>query len=230
MTDTPKSFREKLAEAIIILIIGLFAIVVATYLINLTDKLSGDNKEKLNDISQNIENLQKNIAPYDYKDKLKKIEIVSDFTNSSIDNVQTATFEENLLVNGSISEGFLYIKANVDRKALTGYDGIYVKLNGKINNQYQELGGHLITSKSLSTPTSNVQTELLFPLSDIKYKKTFLKNDLEFFSGDWLDMLNNGTNRNILGFVSTSRKGTIVEMSIYYNCADRSDCSIALTQ
>ena len=222
-----KTFTDKAKEAVAVLLIGLVAVAIATFVIKGIDRLFSDKKDaQIEQISQNVQDIKNTISPYEHKDTLKKIEVVSNFQNSSKNGEPTKTFQKDLIVRGNFSEGFLYIKGSVNEKALGRDDDVYIKLNSKIDGAYKELGGHLISSRGLETPTSDLYTEILFPLSDIKYKNTFSDSDFEATTGDWLNVLNSGGESNILGFSSTLRNGNIIETSIYYACSTGSDCSI----
>lgn len=184
-------------------------------------------QEKLNEIQKNIENIQKSLSPYKKKDELNKVGIINNFKNSSKNGEPTDSFKKKFQISGQISEGYLYIKASVNGRALNQYDGVYIKLNGKINNEYKELGGHLIKIKGTEeTPKSDNITELLYDLSDVKYKDSYSQSDIEVKSGDWLNMINAGNSQFVIGFSSTTGEGNIEEISIYYQCASGSECSI----
>jgi len=180
-----------------------------------------------NSTEKKIDNIEKILSPYQNKDNMSKTEVTSNFSNSSKENKPTDSFSKTLSVVGDIGGGYLYIKASAGGKALNpSEDDIYIKLLGNVNNKYQEIGGHLIGIKSLDAPKSQSFTELLYDLSDVRYKSSYLQGGTESVSGDFLQLINGGTNQVIVGFSSTNKSGIIEEISIYYSCTNNSNCSI----
>jgi len=180
-----------------------------------------------NGLEEKIGKIEKILSPYDSKDSLNKLKIIEGFENSSKNNEPDNVAQKTIITNGSIKDGFLYIKASVDSHSLIeGEDDIYVKIGGKVEEKYQEIGGHLVASRGLQTPKSDTVTELLYPLSDIKYKDSYLKNETETISGDFLKIINGGNSQIVIAFTSTSKKGQIEELSLYYECVSGSDCLI----
>lgn len=225
-----QKFRKQLVEAFIALILGLIAVVAATFLIIVVRSNFEPKKEtkQLERIETNTQEIKKIATPYEYKDSLNKVVIIKDFVNSTKNGAVTNYFDKQFAVSGPFNQGYLYIKVSVDNKALNPKDDVYAKLYTIIDGQYQEFGGHLILSKSLDTPRSLENTELLFELSDIKYKKDYQGKEVEVLSGDWLELMNAGSNQKIVGFTSTMGTGKIIELSIYYECVKGANCSIKL--
>ncbi len=212
--------KGNLATSIVLLIVAIIVFFAAIW---------GNNSTKTNvspATEAAIENIQKTLTPYDAKENQKKIVLVEHFKNSSKDHQADAWFTENLLVKGTISDGYLYVKGSVNGSALSKDDDIYVKLTQIVEGAYSEFGGHLIGSQSLETPTNASSTELLFDLSSVRYKKSFADSNREVTSGNWLDVLNNAGNRTLIGFTSTTRTGDIEELSFYYECLPETDCEI----
>lgn len=220
--------KEKLKEAFLFLSLGLVAVIVAVILITLISNLGSDS-DKLERIEKDVEEVKKTLSPYEDKNKLLRTQIVYNFTNSAKGGEQTGSFQKKIIVSSNIGKGYLYVKASADGKALkAGEDDVYVKIYGVLVGQYQEFGGHLIESKSLSTPKSENATELLYNLSDIKYKESYKQSDVEIISGDWLKMFNTGNTQFIVGFSSTEKIGVIEDLSIYYECGSEKQCSITV--
>ncbi|TSC54832.1 MAG: hypothetical protein LiPW30_298 [Parcubacteria group bacterium LiPW_30] len=203
----------------------LFILAVSLLFFAIKNSSKEDSKTNIS-----IETIKEEVIPYKAKDSMSKVLVVKDFKNSSISHSPTDTFKKTLEVNGTIVGGYIYIKADVDNRALTSFDDIYVKLIESSHGLYKEYGGHLIQSQSLDTPKNDKQTEFLYELSSIKYKKSFTDSDKEVLSGNWLAILNDSTTKKILGFSSTSRNGDMQEMYIYYKCLDNTDCSISISQ
>jgi hypothetical protein len=175
--------------------------------------------------TQMLQDIKKSITPYDFKENLSKSQIINNFKNSSVKNAQTATFNKSLIVVGKFSRGYLYVRASVGNKALGPNDDVYIKISGKVNGIYVESGGHLIADRSLDTPKNVNSTELLFDLTDVKFKEHFTQSPLEVTSADWLNILNQGNTQVVIAFSSTMGQGDIEEMSIYYEC-NGDTCSI----
>jgi len=174
---------------------------------------------------ETINEIQETLSPYQAKDTMEKLLIIEDFSNSSSNGEPTDAFTKELEVQGIITGGFLFVRASVNDKALTQYADIYVKIM-QPNKEETELGGHLVASFSLETPKSKQFTELLFKLSDIKYKKSFDDSTNNVLVGNWLAALNELEEKHVLGFTSTTQNGIIEEISIFYECLENTDCSI----
>ncbi|MFA5080314.1 MAG: hypothetical protein WC472_01675 [Candidatus Paceibacterota bacterium] len=190
-----------------------------------------NKKETINNVDQiknDVIDIKKSISPYEYKNSLKKIEIVSNFKNTTKNGLPVTDIREKIKINGSLKQGYVYVRASVDNgKKLTKNDDIYLKIGGQLNGGHKEIGGHLIAEKSLEVPSSEKYTEILFNLSDVKYKESYLDKTDEVISGDWLNFLNKGNIDFILAFSSTAREGNIEEISFYYEC-NNADCSVSL--
>lgn len=226
-----KRFRTRFIESLITLFIGLLATVATLVLIFLIRNLFEPQKQAKKQL-ENIENttneIKKVLTPYESKDQLYKVVILQNFTNSIRTNYPTDTFDKRFLVSGLFNQGYLYIKASIDDSNFDNQGTVYTKMYSLSNRIYQEFGGHLITSKSLDTPKTTNSTELLYQLTDIKYKKDFRDSDIEVTSADWLKLLNTVGGHGVLGFVSTMNEGKIIELSIYYGCVTGSECKISL--
>lgn len=219
---------NKFISALITLFIGLIFLVIATFLISYIKSIfepKVENKQ-LDRIESTTKEIKKNLTPYEFKDQLKKVRIVNDFKNTTQNGQSTKYFNSTIITNGLISQGYLYVKVSINDKAIENNGDVYIKLSGLIDNQNKELGGHLIQSRSLETSNSTDWTELLYDLSDIKYKKDYRDSDLEVISANWLDLLSKGSGKKIIGFTSTVYQGRILELNIYYDCVKGSECSI----
>jgi len=170
-----------------------------------------------------ISQIQAIVSPYQNKDSMKKVDIITQFSNSSESNRPTKKANKVLSVSGTIKDGYLYVRASVDAgKPLTQYDSVFITLQ----NGASILGGHLIETQSLDTPNNKVATEFLYKLSDVKYKKTYTSDDLEIQSGNWLELLNTVGQKQVMAFSSTARTGVLEDVAIYYDCIDGQECSV----
>lgn len=220
---------NKFISPLVTLLIGLVFLIIATFLIGAIKSIfepKTENKQQLERIESNTKAIKKNLTPYEYKDQLKKITLVKDFENTTQNGQSTRYFNSKIIVNGLISQGYLYVKVSINNKPSENNGDVYVKLYGLVDSQNKELGGHLLQSRSLETPSTSVWTELLYDLSDIKYKKDYRDSNLEIISANWLDLLNKGTGKIVIGFTSTVEQGKIIDLSFYYDCVKGSDCSI----
>lgn len=220
--------RKQLTDSMFTLLLGLTAVIIAFLFIKVINKWlpMGGPSGQLSRIESNTEEIKKKITPYEYKDKLSKIEVVKDFHNSTTNTKSSETFTRNFSTQGAFRDGYIYVKAAIDNKPLDNYGDVYIKLSAMFGFRYSEYGGHLIESKSLDTPKSPNYTEMLFKLSDVKYKENYKQSDVEVISADWLKLLNEGSKQRVMGFTSTVYSGHIIEISIYYDCIEGSRCSI----
>ncbi len=212
--------KNNLATTIILLIIAITLLVFS---------VSRDKKEKVivKETQQAIEQIQKTLSPYESKDKMKKVVIIENFKNSSVNGKESGSFAKKVIVKGIIKNGFLYVRASVNNKALSEYDDVYAKITRTIGVDYLDFGGHLIESQSLDIPIKNEDfTEMLFELSDVRYKKSINSSLQEVISGNWLDILNNEGKKSVLGFTSTTQQGVIYELALFYECLEKTQCSV----
>jgi hypothetical protein len=165
--------------------------------------------------------------PYNEKDTIEKVVVVKNFKNTVLGEVPTNDFTKRITVSGSIDHGYIFVKANVNGKALTRYDKVYMVI---VNNHTgKKIGGRLVLDKSLETTKSDLTTEFLYDLSNVQYEQGG-KDGYETTSGDWLKMLNQNQyeTKSIIGFSSTLRNGEIEEVDISYACSTGSNCSITI--
>ncbi len=228
-----KEFLNKIAEAAIIISVGILAIIAGTALIGFATNQVNifTKKNEIEKINSNTEEIKKNLDPYEFKGNLKKTLIVQNFTNTALNGKPTNTSDIEILVNGSIKQGYLYVKASTNNQPIER-NSVYMKLTSMLQNEYFESGGHIVDSRSLNVPQSPQFTELLYDLSDVKYISDgeYLKHlspNIEVSSGNWLRLLNDGENDHVISFMSTQQKGTLLEISIYYQCSSGEQCQIS---
>ena len=126
------------------------------------------------------------------------------------------------LTKGKFRRAYIFINASVDNgKPLTSYDSIYVTLNYK--------GGHILRNKSLAIPASNT-TRLLYDMQEIPYitNVPYSENKQPLFV-NWLAELNSRNNNSLYTFLSSWRRGGLIEeISIAFECEENSSCDIIL--
>lgn len=218
-------------EKILTLLIGIIAITTGYLAINWAGGFVGVNEtDKVQKIADDVKSIKQSLSPYEYKNTFNKIDLIemNGFENTATENNQpTNTFEKNIEVSGQFKDGYLYAKVSVGQQQLNKWSDLYVKIERFINNKTESYGGHLITSKSLDTPQNKNYSEILFNLNDIKYKESYTDIDINIVSSDWLKFFNGSVkDSKIISFVSTTGNGKILELSIYYECVENSDCSI----
>jgi len=124
--------------------------------------------------------------------------------------------EKLFLIKGKFSRAYLYIEAAVDHnRPLTIYDALYFTIDN--------WGGHLLSNENLlPVPPSDI-SKYLYDLRSISYssgKKVF--NNINFFA-----LMQNGITLDIHASVSSDRPGRVLkEVSIYYQCAEASNCAV----
>ena len=140
--------------------------------------------------------------------------------NGCVNNIPATKFfdgiKKNYSLKGNISRGYLYIEVKVDyERPLTTYDDFYFTLNYN--------GGHLHTDENLLlTPPTDI-TRYLYDLRSITYSY----QQRVYRNVDFLALLQKTRTFNIHAAVSSDRPGRVLkEVSIYYQCAGDTDCSI----
>jgi len=124
--------------------------------------------------------------------------------------------KKNYHINGNIQRAYLYIEAAVDyNRPLSNYDDFYISI------KYQ--GGHLITPENLlPVPPSDI-SRYLYDMRSISYSY----KGKSYKNVNFLNLLQNGVDFNLHTAVSSDRPGRVLkEVSIYYQCANNSDCNI----
>lgn len=230
MNNTPNKPIPEFVKGISTLILSLLFVTVAAWIFTYVQKKQGV-------VTQTVSTHTASTTPSDYdaKNTMEKVTVISDFKNTVVNNVPSVKVSKTLKVQGSFASGYLYVKADVSGKALqiqdpANYDAVFASLvELTLNGKDVEFGGHLIQGRSLDTPAHDTYTELLYKLSDVVYKKKFTDPDTEVFSGNWLEVINDkSTREKIVSFSSTVKGvGNIQELSIYYQCAEGSTCSIS---
>lgn len=188
----------------------------------------GDIDVTNQEIKETVDNIEEYISPYKQKDSFEKQIIVTNFSNSVTNNEPEKTIKKTILTEGNISKAFLYVVASVDAVKLDEYSDIYIVIGGYIDDTWIESGGHLIENRSLKTPKSQERTEMLFNLSDVKYKENFGDSNIDVVSANWLSIINSSNIEFVTAFSSTEKQGLIEEISIFYECVEGTTCSLKI--
>ncbi|PWB38620.1 MAG: hypothetical protein C3F02_02815 [Parcubacteria group bacterium] len=210
--------RWKLIAGIIAVIIVLFFLVIKNWKPSLNTNNQNANATSTDNISQDLANF----PDYARLSQMQKLEIAKDFVswtpNSVLDNSKIKIV--NIRQNGEIADAYVYVRAVVEDKKMTKFDSFYLKL--------ANFGGHLFRPNTLATPNSDA-TELLFPLEKISYLPAIPYDESRTPSElDALKLFGAGKNINLYSFISSWRPGKILELSLYYDCADDQPCSLEL--
>lgn len=176
------------------------------------------------------------LSDYDQKETMKKVVVISNFDNTVNANFPSKKANVTLKATGTFARGYLYASANVEGKALqdtdpSNFDAVFASLVELTKDgSDSQFGGHLWQDESLDTPPHADYTEMLFKLSEVPYKKGFEDSSVVVPPGNWLEVFNDkNTREKVVAFSSTVKgTGVIQELSIYYECAEGSDCSITV--
>lgn len=204
------------------IVLVLFMIVGYT----IADKFFVSNNDLDEEIKESVDNIEKQLTPYEQKNNLKEGKIITNFANSVKNQKIDGSEQVTLTTEGVIAKGLLYVVASVDNKSLGKDSDVYLKIGASIDGKWVESGGHLIESRSLDTPQSDDKTEMLFQLSDVKFKESFNDSDINVISGNWLSIINQPSVKIFTAFSSTERQGLIHEITIFYECTEATTCSI----
>ena len=217
------------------ILFGIFLVALITAGYAISDLILSPTKPSDAGINQGP---VKVLSDYDQKDQMKKVVLVSGFSNTVTNNVPSGRADVTIKATGTFARGYLYAAANVNDKALqdtdrNSFDAVFASLVELTKDgSDSQFGGHLWQDESLDTPQHAEYTEMLFKLSDVPYKKAFEDSSVAVPPGNWLEVLNDkATREKIVAFSSTVKgTGTIQELSIYYECAEGSDCSIEVVE
>lgn len=130
------------------------------------------------------------------------------------------TISNSIVAQGELDKVYLFVKATVEGEPLTSFDSLYFKL------VYD--GGHLFRPESLELPESD-GTTLLYDLRDVPYLLSVPYD--ESLTPERVDLQRLLVpNKRVLAtsFVSSMRPGRLEDLTIYYSCAEGSECSLSL--
>lgn len=164
-------------------------------------------------------------SPSDYPDfdslpKLKRLVLAKDFESwtpgGKISDIKLVT--KIVVQKGSLSKGYLFIRASVNGGPLTQWESVYVKMNYR--------GGHIFRKLSLATPTSN-STQLLFALNQVPYLANGSYSELRspLFT-DWFPLFRDRNEIDVMSFISSLRPAKIDELTLYYQCLNDEKCQL----
>lgn len=131
------------------------------------------------------------------------------------------TLSRSLEVKGKLARASLGVRASVDGRALNAFESVYFKLN------YD--GGHLFRPASLIPSDAEDATVMLFDLSSLPHLPSIPYDESRAPErADLLKLLEDGRRPLATAFISSLKKGEIEELTLYYECAEGSDCSVSL--
>jgi len=202
-------------------------IIIVLVLVAIARNRNGDKNNEIV-LDTNMKNDEETTLPaLENKEDLLRANLITNFSNTVAEGKPTNTFDKKLAIKGKIKSGFLYIKTNVNGKPVESPDTTYLNLTSRVEpGKYEAFGGHLNPSQSLSESEENTATELLFNLKDVVSREYY--SDKENRKTDWIEVLNNYEDQRLIGFISSLGNGTIEEASIYYECAEESNCNVSL--
>lgn len=155
-------------------------------------------------------------------DGMLKLSIAEDFAswtpNAKVEDSKVVS--RALTVEGNVEKAFLFVDASVAGKELSSYHSFYLKL---VNS-----GGHLFRPESLDVEAGE-GTTLLYDLSDVPYLSSVPYDETKTPErADLLALLKDGSSPLVTSFISSLEGGQINELSMYYTCAEGSDCSVTI--
>ena len=210
-----------------------FLLLIAVFVLFFSLKLQYDNekdqetftsavREELNKAIENNLSSPSNFPDFESLSRLKKIELIKNFESwTPSSQLRSEKIKRFLIVEkGALSKGYLYIRVSLDNKALTQWESIYVTMNGR--------GGHLFRPQSLPVPSSQ-KTELLYALNDIPYLLDVPYNERGIpVRTNWFNQYKEGSQIEVLAFISSLRPALIEELTLHYECARDSDCLLSI--
>lgn len=210
-----------------------FLLLVSILVLFFSLKLQYDNKKDQDTFTSTVkdelnkaieENLSKasDFPDFGSQSRLKKVELVKNFESWTPSSQLRLEKIKRLLIveKGTLSKGYLYIRASLDNKALTQWESIYVTMNDR--------GGHLFRPQSLPVPSSQ-KTELLYALNDIPYLLDVPYNERATpVRTNWFNQYREGSQIEVLAFISSLRSALIEELTLRYECAKDSDCLLSI--
>lgn len=208
-----------------IVIIGAATLWVLSFILPSENK---DNLEKTkqdikDEVKQEIKTEQRIQQPSEYPDYdllnlFNPIIIASNAPSHAVDNKNiTGRVKKTLYSRGKFSRMYVFFEASVDNgRPLSIYDDIYLTFN------YQ--GGHLLPTDSLPTPPGDI-SRLLFSAKTLPARN--LEDKSQVKDVDVLKIFNNNSQTGVDVFLSTARKGGLINnFIIFYECEENSECAI----
>lgn len=188
----------------------------------ISQKVSETVKREISDVLDNKEQKNSEYPDYYSLSSLKKLPIVNNFeswtpSSSLVDN---KIKKEIIIEKGNLSKGYVYIRSSLNKKALSTWESIYLKMN---NN-----GGHLFRPDSLPIPKSD-KTEMLFALDNIAYLSSLPYSENKVaLKTNWFNYFKDDKKIEIITFISSLKPALIEEVSLYYDCIDSTNCLLSI--
>jgi len=212
-----KKILNNLISFITIVVIGVATVFVLSKINPKKETINKNDiiKEVQTQVSQD-RNKPSEFVDYKLLDSFHSFSVVKNQVSYASSSDIIGRVKKTVNSKGQFSRMYILIKASVDTgKPLSVYDDIWLTFNYN--------GGHVPPNNSLPTPPDNISV-LLFSAKELPYK---IKNTSEQKTLDVLSMFNNNKNLGVDIFLSTARKGGMInDFSIFYECESGSDCSI----
>jgi len=183
--------------------VGVTMLVIATLIVNRF------KKPEIPDCSYSFGSYQNLVKKGQYIDLLKNAPSYA--SQGEIKPIYPITIKR----KGEIACGYLYVRVRNNGHPLNeAYDSIYINP--------QDLGGHLLRSRSISIPNPIAQTtEILLPLNEIPFLPHVPYNPTasKFEVADWVKLLNVTNQIKFwIGLSTQDTTGMIDEVRIAYKC------------
>ena len=221
-----KNSLSNLTSAIALLITSIIVIFLA---LSQQTSLQKQQEENTKEIKKEVREIVKesilkssNYPDYTSLSKMNKVIIASNYiswtpnTNLEQDKLKKIV----VLEKGNLAQGYIYIRASLDNRALTQWESVYMMMNWT--------GGHLFRPQSLSVPPSE-KTELLYTFNYIPILLEVPYNEqVTPLVISWMPNFFDNSQINIETFISSLRPALLEEVTIYYQCIKNSDCLLTV--
>ena len=216
----------------------LFSIMISSTIVFLVfyakNKMDKANQEKIEQIIYNkdINETKINEEKYPEYTSLSTMQILRliPFNKPKISNFGANKNEDSIgekyHIKGEIKKAFLYIDVAVDYdRCFTKYDNFFFSIT---KDKQNKKSGHIKIDNIKGVP-NDLKCVFLYDLSDISYISSIdggqSKNTHN--NENFLSLFAKNNNISISAFISSSRAGRVMkEVSIYYECAEQSECLI----
>lgn len=227
MVNKTNSTKASIGVSIFLLILSItliyFSLKQQFYSDQQKENLHNDIKQTVNQALKESQNQPSQFPDYDSLNRIKRLSLINKpFESWTPDSkLEPKMIVNKIILNkGELSKGYIYVKASLDRKALSAWESIFLKMN--------YTGGHLFRSKSLAVPPSD-KTELLYSLDYVPYLEDIPYNEsLNPLVTNWFQFFLPGQEIQIISFISSLKPALIEDLAVYYECKKDSDCLLTL--
>lgn len=217
MPDAQNRWLNNVISFVTIIVLGTVTVLIMSKLLPSEEKIS--RNDLVNEVEKRIIKNQKpsEFVDFNLLSSFNSFIIVTNTESfASQPNNITGRIKKTLYPNGQFSRMYIFIKAAVDGgKPLSVYDDIWLTFNFK--------GGHIFPNDSLPTPALEI-SQLLYSAQELPYRpqNSKIKDVL-----DVLALFDNNPKLGVDLFLSSAREGGMINnLTIYYECATGSTCSI----